>query len=206
VTNGLLDPRIVAFVFTPLLISVASVAALLVRRRSSVERDQRTAADCRRTDVPAALLAWAVRTMPQARREWGLAMLAELPAIPGGIARWRFALSAARAALFLPGTGPSPRGERRPVLGLLAVTAPPLALPFIYVAAAIIEATGAAPAAIVRVLVVATMAGLVAGVPLGLASRWRQESLPHLTTWGIASSVSTCAYFLLGMRWLAGGD
>ena len=196
-TNSLLDPGIVAFVFTPLLISVATVAALLVRHTSSDA--------CRRTDVPATLLAWAVRAMPQARREWGLAMLAELPAIPGGVTRWRFALSCLRSVLFLPSAAPPPRGERRPVLGLLAVTAPPLALPFIYVAAAIIEATGA-PAAIVRVLVVSTMAGLVAGVPLGLASRWRQESLPHLTTWGIASSVGTCAYFLLGMRWLAGGD
>jgi hypothetical protein len=198
VTNGLLDPRIVAFAFAPLLVSVASVAALLVRRTSSDV--------CRRTDIPASLLAWAVRTIPQARREWGLAMLAELPSVPSGVARWRFALGCVRAALFLPSAGPAPRGERRPVLGLLAITAPPLALPFIYVAAAIIDATGAAPAAIVRLLVVSTMAGLVAGVPLGLASRWRQESLPHLTMWGIASSVGTCAYFLLGMRWLAGGD
>jgi hypothetical protein len=50
------------------------------------------------------------------------------------------------------------------------------------------------------------MTALVAGVPLGLAGRWRQESLPRLTTWGIASSVGSCAYFLLAMRWLAGGD
>jgi len=68
------------------------------------------------------------------------------------------------------------------------------------------EATGTAPDVIVRILVVSTMTALVAGVPLGLASRWRQESLPRLTTWGIASSVGSCACFLLAMRWLAGGD
>lgn len=197
-TNGLLDPRIVAFVFTPVLVSAATVVTLLLRWASrDVDRGR---------DVPASLLAWAICAMPAARKEWGVAMVGELAAVPGGMARWRFALSCARAALFLPSAGPALGGERRPMLGLFAVTAPPLALPFIYVAAVVIEAAGPAPAVIVRMLVVSTMAALVAGVPLGLASRWRQESLPHLTTWGIASSVGTSAYFLLAMRWLAGGD
>jgi hypothetical protein len=138
--------------------------------------------------------------------KWGVAMVGELAAVTGRIARWRFALGCARAALFLPNAGPALGGERRPMCGLLAATAPPLALPFIYVAAVVIEAAGPAPAVIVRMLAISTMATLVAGVPLGLASRWRQESLPHLTTWGIASSVGTSAYFLLAMRWLAGGD
>jgi hypothetical protein len=198
VTNGLLDPRIVAFVFTPVLVSAATVVTLLLRQASrDVDRGR---------DVPASLLAWAICAMPAARKEWGLAMVGELAAVPGGMARWRFALSCARAALFLPSGGPGPGGERRPMFGLFAVTAPPLALPFIYVAAVVIEAAGPAPAVIVRMLVVSTLAALVAGVPLGLASRWRQESLPQLTTWGIASSVGTSAYFLLAMRWLAGGD
>ncbi|MEX2299736.1 MAG: hypothetical protein WD733_02295 [Bryobacterales bacterium] len=197
-TNGLLDPTIVAFAFTPVLVSVATVVTLL-RRRTGRDVD-------RGMDVPASLLAWAVCTMPRARREWGAAMLGELAAVPGGMARWCFALSCARAALLLPSGGPALSGERRPMLGLFAVTAPPLALPFIYIAAVIIEAAGAAPAVVVRILVGSTMAALVAGVPLGLASRWRQESLPHPTTWGIASSVGTCAYFLLTMWWLAGGD
>jgi hypothetical protein len=198
VTRGLLDPTIVAFTFTPALVTVAAAVTLL-RRRASRGID-------RGMDAPTSLLTFAVRAMPKSRREWGVAMLAELAAVPGGMARWRFALSCARAALFLPSAGPAPSGERRPLLGLFAVTAPPLALPFIYVAALVMEAVGAAPAVIVRILVISTMAALVAGVPLGLASRWRQESLPHLTTWGIASSVGTCTYFLLAMRWLAGGD
>jgi hypothetical protein len=198
VTNGLLDPRIVAFAFTPVLVSVATAITLL-RRQASRDID-------RGMDGPASLLACAVRAMPKARKDWGDAMLGELAAVPAGVARWRFALSCVRAALFLPSVGPARRGERRPLLGLFAVTAPPLALPFIYIAAVVIEATGAAPAVIVRVLVVSTMAALIAGVPFGLASRWRQESIPRLTTWGIASSAATCTYFLIGMRWLAGGD
>lgn len=197
-TRGLLDPTIVAFTFTPALVTVAA-AVMLLRHQASRDIDQDM-------DAPTSLLTFAVRAMPKSRREWGVAMLAELAAVPGGMARWRFALSCARAALFLHSASPAPSGERRPLLGLFAVTAPPLALPFIYVAALVMEAVGAAPGVIVRILVISTMAALVAGVPLGLASRWRQESLPHLTTWGIASSVGTCAYFLLAMRWLAGGD
>jgi hypothetical protein len=198
VTSGLLEPTIVAFAFTPVLVGVATVVTLLHRQAN---RD----AD-RAIDAPAALLTWAVGALPKARKEWGAAMLGELAAVPGGMARWRFVLSGARAALFLADAGPGLSGERRPLLGLLAVTAPLLALPFIYVAAVVIEAAGAAPPVIVRILVVLTMTALVAGVPLGLASRWRQESLPRLTTWGIASSVGSCGYFLLAMRWLAGGD
>ena len=213
-TSGLLDPTILAFAFTPLIVTLACVVifvskhALLFRRRG------------RGPDAPASVLAFAVGAMPEARREWGLAMLAELAAMPGPgrVARWRFALSCARAALFLPSVETATATEtaaatttttttaRRPVLGLLAVTAPPLALPFIYVAAAILDAVGGGPMAIVKVLVVATMAGLVAGVPLGVASRWRRESNPRLGTWGIASSVGTVAYFLIGMQWLAGAD
>lgn len=129
-----------------------------------------------------------------------------LAAVPGRVARWRFALSCARAVVSLPRAETASTTERRPVLGLLAVTVPPLALPIIYVAAAILEAVGGGSMAIVKVLVVSTMAGLVAGVSLGLASRWRREGIPHLTTWGIASSVGTLGYFLIVMQWLAGGD
>jgi hypothetical protein len=62
VTNGLLDPRIVAFVFTPVLVSAATVVALLLRQASrNVDRGR---------DVPASLLAWAICAMPAARKEW----------------------------------------------------------------------------------------------------------------------------------------
>jgi hypothetical protein len=205
-TTGLLDPGILAFALTPLIVSVACAVMLVFRHAHE--------------DVPTRVLAWAVSAMPQARKEWGIAMLAELAAVPGRAARWRFALSCARAALFMmlflprPETprDETPRAEtawasgRRPVLGLLAVTLPPLALPFIYIAAAIFDAVGGGPMPLVKLLVVTTMAALVSGVPLGLASRWRRERLPHLSTWGIASSAATLGYFVLGMQWLAGAD
>jgi hypothetical protein len=201
-TNGLLDPTILAFAFTPLVVSVVvSVVCVVTLAFRHEDRDRSGG-----NDAPASVLSWAVGAMPQARKEWGIAMLSELAAVPGSVARWCFALSCARAVLFLPGAEPAPATERRPVLGLLAVTVPPLALPFIYFAAAILDVVGGAPLAIVKVLVVSTMAGLIAGVPLGLASRWRRERIPRLTAWGITSSVVTLGYFLIGMQWLAGGD
>jgi hypothetical protein len=56
-------------------------------------------------DPPGRLLAAAVATLPDDRREWGLAMHAELAGVHGRPARWRFALSSARAALRLPPLG-----------------------------------------------------------------------------------------------------
>ena len=56
-------------------------------------------------DPPGRLLAAAVATLPDDRGEWGLAMHAELAEVHGRPARWRFALSSARAALRLPPLG-----------------------------------------------------------------------------------------------------
>lgn len=64
-----------------------------------------TEARLSRMDPPERMLAAAVSTLPTRRREWGLAMLAELAEVPGRSARWRFALSSARAALLLPPAG-----------------------------------------------------------------------------------------------------
>jgi hypothetical protein len=206
-TNGLLDPVIVAFVFTPLAVSVAGGGLLM--RRAAISGRRRRQGHGSEPDAPAALLAWAVGAMPQARREWGIARLAELAALSGRAERWRFASSCMRALLFLPRVetvAPAAAIDRGPVLGLLAVALPPLALPFIYAAAVIVDAMGGGPAPLVKLLLLFTMAGLAAGVPLGLASRWRRERLPRLSTWGIASSICTFGYFLIGMRWLAGGD
>ena len=52
-------------------------------------------------DVPGRLLAMGVATVPAPRRRWGEAMLGELADVRGRTARWRFALSCARAALLL---------------------------------------------------------------------------------------------------------
>jgi hypothetical protein len=53
-------------------------------------------------DPPGRLLAVAVASLPAHRRDWGAAMLAELAEVRGRPARWRFALSCARATLRLP--------------------------------------------------------------------------------------------------------
>jgi len=56
-------------------------------------------------DPPGRLLAAAVATLPDHRREWGMAMHAELAEVQGRSARWQFALSSARAALRLAPLG-----------------------------------------------------------------------------------------------------
>ncbi len=202
-TTGLLDPIILAFVFAPPGVGAALLVAWYWRRARHEPRG---------LDASTAFLASAVRTLPASRTEWGAAMLAELAAVPGAWARWRFALGCARTALFPPRSIARSSAERSPVLGLLAVALPLLALPFIYMAAALFEAIGSgsdeshALTPVVKMLIVLTAGCLVAGVPLGLAGRWRRERMPWLTAWGIVSTAGAVSYFLLGMRLLAGGE
>ncbi|HEX6685313.1 MAG TPA: hypothetical protein VF062_21155 [Candidatus Limnocylindrales bacterium] len=59
-------------------------------------------------DGPARLLAIAVAAMPDDRKEWAVAMEAELTQVQGRSARWGFALDTARAAVI------AQRGLRRP--------------------------------------------------------------------------------------------
>lgn len=58
-----------------------------------------------RGDAPARALALVTVALPQARREWGAAMAAELTQIADGGGRWRFVAGCARAALFPPRAG-----------------------------------------------------------------------------------------------------
>jgi hypothetical protein len=80
-----------------------------------------------RPDAPARLLALAVATLPEARRDWGAAMTAELSSITDHAARRRFAAGSARAALFPPAGTWRPAtgwaGGAVGVLGVLACTA-----------------------------------------------------------------------------------
>jgi hypothetical protein len=75
-------------------------------------------------DAPARFLAVAVATLPEVRRDWGVAMMAELSSITDSSARWRFAASSARAALFPPAEGRRPAtgrfGAAVAVLGVIA--------------------------------------------------------------------------------------
>jgi hypothetical protein len=74
------------------------VAALLVLHHWLAAGRARRAA----TDSPGRMLAAAVATLPEHRRDWGAAMTAELAEVRGRPQRWRFALSSAWAALRLP--------------------------------------------------------------------------------------------------------
>ncbi|MGH2722506.1 MAG: hypothetical protein ACRDJO_13035 [Actinomycetota bacterium] len=80
---------------------------------------RRTGAGLVVRDGPARLLAAAVDTLPEDRRDWGVAMVAELARVSGRSSRWRFAVGSACAAAF------PPRGGRVPlvVAGVLAVAA-----------------------------------------------------------------------------------
>jgi hypothetical protein len=209
--SGLLDPVIVSVVFAPLLVTLALLFALAWRQMRSGHTG---------LDAPGRLLATAIRAMPDARREWGAAMLAELGQIRDGASRWRFALDSARVALFPPyGDGrlqPATVG-RQPICGILAVTLPPLGLPFIYAAAVLIEAIGGSPltasrwshpdlvVAIVKLIILLTWGCLVAGLPLGLAGWRRRERWRGLSLLGMFLSLGIVGYFLLVMSFVAGG-
>jgi len=66
-------------------------------------------------DPPAQLLAAAVATLPDDRRDWGAGMAAELAQVRDRAARWRFAAGCARVAVF------PPHDRRVPVLPVAAL-------------------------------------------------------------------------------------
>ncbi|MGW6903561.1 hypothetical protein [Streptomyces sp. NPDC054940] len=95
-------------------LSAPSLVAARILCRAWWRRDTR--------DGPERLLGWAAGLLPQARRDWGAAMVAELAEVRGPVARVRFAAGCARAALFPPSAG------RGPLLaGAMTVAAAPTA-------------------------------------------------------------------------------
>ena len=68
------------------------------------------------SDLPVRVVSIASRLLSPDRREWGDAMVAELTHVPGGPARWEFALGCLRAAILAPRPN-----ERAPSTGI-AVT------------------------------------------------------------------------------------
>ena len=138
-------------------------------------------------DPPGRLLAAAVATLPDHRREWGMAMHAELAEVQGRSARWQFALSSARAALRLP-----------PLGGWLA-----LALVTGVVAAAVAAAGPAVEAAVPGLGVFAvSFVGLVGAMVVLAVARSRRMRLPVpaptlLVTGGVAAAITMTVIFLL---------
>jgi hypothetical protein len=201
-----------SFIFTPLVVTVALLLAIWWRRM----RDSSAAAD-----APGRLLASAVRGMPEEQREWGAAMKSELGQIHGLVARWRFALGCARVALFPPrraGLWRNAMTGRSPICGMLAVALPPLGLPFIYLAAVIVQAIGGSPytqssrwsdpdavMTVVNFIVKLMFFCQLAGLPLGLAGWLRRERLRWLSLLGMILSVCVIGYFFTVMHFTAGG-
>jgi hypothetical protein len=208
--NGFLDIGLVSFVFTPLGITVTLVLRMLWNRVKEVRAMQPS------SDAPGLLLTAAVRQMPEEQREWGAAMMTELGQVRGTVARWWFALGCVRVALFPPRhSGLLIRGltSRNPVCGILAVALPPLGLPFLYFAALITETLLKQEDAsmselypgLVRALLVFSLSCVVAGLPLGLAGLLRRERLRNLSVMGLISPFCIIGYFLVVMRFVAGG-
>jgi hypothetical protein len=138
-------------------------------------------------DPPGRLLAAAVATLPDHRREWGMAMHAELAEVRGRSARWRFALSSARAVLRLPSLG------GWPVLALATGV----------VAAAVAAAALTVGAAVPGLGVFApSFVGLVGAMVVLAVARLRRMRLPVpaptlLVTAAVAAAITMTVIFLL---------
>ena len=133
-------------------------------------------------DLPGRVLATAVAALPERRRDWGRAMKAELAEIQGRSARWRFALSSARAALWLP------PADGWPMLALVTG-----------VVMASVAAAGAAVPGL-KVFVV-SFTGLLGAMVVLAVARSRRPRLPVpaptvLVTGGVAAAIAVTVIFL----------
>jgi hypothetical protein len=137
-------------------------------------------------DTPGQVLAAAVAVLPEPRRRWGEAMLGELAQVPGRSARWRFALSCARAALFLP------LHTRRPVLAVAAAV----------VVAAVAAAYTLVGTALSGLGFFAAIFVAVVGITVVLAiARARRVRLPVpaatlVVTAAVAGAIAATAFFM----------
>jgi hypothetical protein len=176
-----LETALVQLVVPPLL---WVVAARLVLRHWWSGPGSRTSG----MDLPGRLLSVALAALPERRREWGRAMLAELAEVQGRSARWRFALSSVGAMLWLPPAG------GWPVLALVAGVV-------VASGAAAGPAVGAAVPGL-RVFAVA-FTGLVGAMVVLAVARSRRPRLrlpvpapTVLVTGGVAASIAMTVIFL----------
>jgi hypothetical protein len=114
---------VVALLIRPLGVMVVLVGALTVLA-VAVSSGRMLARQAARGDLSFVMLSLATRTLPDQRRDWGDAMLAELDRVSGGRRRLRFALGCATAALLLPRPGAATQAVRIVVATtVLAITA-----------------------------------------------------------------------------------
>ncbi|MFE0150135.1 hypothetical protein ACFWY5_23500 [Nonomuraea sp. NPDC059007] len=173
-------------------------------------------------DPPQRLLTAAVAALPERRREWGLAMTAELAGIEGRTARWRFALSSARAMLWLRPAGGWPvlvltsgaavaaAAVAGTAMGALAPGLSVLAASFTAIVGAMaVLAVARAPR--LRLPVPAATAVVVAGVAAAIAMTvifFRTEPaavrhLPPVAAISLAAVLAGCLWIALATpRWL----
>jgi hypothetical protein len=132
-------------------------------------------------DGPARFLAVAVATLPEVRRCWGAAMVAELSSVTDSTARWRFAVSSARGALF------PPADIRHPATGRIGAAVAVLGVVASMIAAAYLSLAypGAADASSVLFIAV-LMVFLAACIYLALFAP------PALTSSSLASRTGIC--------------
>ncbi|MDQ7908073.1 hypothetical protein RB614_26450 [Phytohabitans sp. ZYX-F-186] len=135
-------------------------------------------------DAPGRFLAVAVATLPEPRRRWGQAMLGEMVEVRGGWARWRFALSSARAAVSL--LLPAGRLGLAVAAGAVVAAAAHLAVGAVLPGFALFAATFAALAVAVAVLAVGRARSGRPPAPLATA----------LVTAAVAGAVVAAAAFL----------
>lgn len=161
-----------AFIAAPWL-----VAAWLLRRRWPAS----SGAGPSTVDAPARLLAAAVATLPDGRREWGVAMSAELAQVPDHLGRWRFAAGCARAAVF------PPRGSRVPMLSVGALAAAAVIVAGLAVG-------GALPAMQVFAMAFVGLAGALLVLGVARSRRVRPPAAgPAVTAAGLAGVVACIA-------------
>jgi hypothetical protein len=133
-------------------------------------------------DAPGRVLAVAVASLPGHRREWGAAMVGELAEVRGRAARWRFALSCVRAALW-----PRPRSWPLLVLAGLAVAGLVAAAPAIGETVAGLK---------VLAVTCAALAGALALLTVARSPRPRIPAPALLVVAGVAAAIAMIVVFL----------
>jgi hypothetical protein len=150
--------------------------------------------------------------MPEAQREWGDAMLAELDEVAGTFERWRFAMGCARVALFPPVFSTGWRSAldaiRRlsPGYGLMSVLLPLLGLPLLCLATIVIgsleQRNGLHDSAVlmatnIGVVLIVGCTFIASGFPCGILGLARRERCRWLSLTGPIFSASVVTYLFL---------
>jgi hypothetical protein len=163
-------------------------------------------------DWPRRLLASAVGLMPEDGRGWGSAMLAELDAIAGRVERLRFGAGCLRIALFPPapaqGSHPWLDAARRlsPGCGALSILLPVTGPALLCIGTIVIgglerrndvHGLGVLMETRVGVAVIAAVASIALGMPLGIAGLLQAERCRWLSVAGSVFSASIFPYLFV---------